>query len=304
MAKENSRTKVVGMKTIYAAFNALKSAGGSMNITNLLEVIRKDVQFDDWEKGRYEKTGYVRWESIFHFYSIDCTKAGLIQKNKGIWVLTPEGEAAMKLGPEGLLKTAVQGYQGWKQTQKPDDEVVDLVDEKGSVIETIEQSQKALLGQFEEKAYAGLRDFVLSKNPYDFQKMVAVLLSSMGYYISHVAPKGKDGGIDVIAYNDPLGTKPPRIMVQVKHRPESKVPSDDIQKLIGAMPRNSDVGIFVTSGEFSGPAVVQARQSGKHIELIDFDRFIDLWKQHYHKMDDEQKYLLPLHPIYFLGNTD
>lgn len=134
--------------------------------------------------------------------------------------------------------------------------------------------------------------------------MMAALLSSMGYYISHVAPKGKDGGIDVIAYNDPLGTKPPRIMVQVKHRPESKVPSDDIQKLIGVMPRNSDVGIFVTSGEFSGPAIIQARQSGKHIELIDFDRFIDLWTQHYNKMDDEQKYMLPLHPIYFLGSID
>lgn len=303
MAKETSRTKTVGTKTIFAALNAIKSAGGSMNITDILNAIRKNVQFDEWEQGRYEKTGYVRWESIFHFYSIDCTKAGFIQKNKGTWILTPEGDAALKLGPDKLLSTAIEKYRGWKLNQRSE-EVAVLIDEKGSVEETLEQSQKALIDQFEEKAYAGLRDFVLSKNPYEFQTMVAALLAAMGYYISHVAQKGRDGGIDVIAYNDPLGTKPPRIMVQVKHRPESKVPSDDIQKLIGAMPRNSDVGIFVTSGEFSSPAIMQARQSGKHIELIDFDRFIDLWTQHYNKMDDEQKFMLPLHPIHFLGSTE
>jgi restriction system protein len=182
MPKEISRTKAVGMKTIYAALDALKSAGGSMNITDLLDAIRKSVHFDEWEQGRYEKTGYVRWESIFHFYSIDCTKAGFIQKNKGTWIITPEGEAALKLGPEGLLKSAVQGYSSWKQNQKPDEDTT-LVDEKGSVEETLEQSQQALIVQFEEKAYAGLRDFVLRKNPYDFQKMVATLLSAMGYYI-------------------------------------------------------------------------------------------------------------------------
>jgi restriction system protein len=54
--------------------------------------------------------------------------------------------------------------------------------------------------------------------------MVAVLLASMGYYISLIAKKGRDGGIDIIMYTNPLGTKSPRIIVQVKHRPDSSVP--------------------------------------------------------------------------------
>lgn len=41
----------------------------------------------------------------------------------------------------------------------------------------------------------------------------------MGYYIQSVAPRGKDGGIDIVAYTDPLGAKIPRIKVQVKHKP-------------------------------------------------------------------------------------
>lgn len=92
--------------------------------------------------------------------------------------------------------------------------------------------------------------------------------------------------------------------MQVKHRPNDNVPSEDIQKLVGTMKRNSDVGLFVTSGRFSKPARVEARNSHKHIELIDLDRFISLWKEHYLKMHDEQKVLMPLHVIYFLGANE
>ena len=126
----------------------------------------------------------------------------------------------------------------------------------------------------------------------------------MGYHISEVAKRGPDGGIDIIAYTDPLGTSQPRIIVQVKHRPNDNVSSDEVQKLAGTLKRNTDVGIFVTSGNFSKPAIKEARESREHIELIDFNRLTSLWQEYYSKMDDEQKNLLPLHPIYFLGSND
>jgi len=50
------------------------------------------------------------------------------------------------------------------------------------------------------------------------EPLVAALLRGMGYYTPFVAPKGKDGGVDVVAYRDPLGTESPRIQVQIKHR--------------------------------------------------------------------------------------
>jgi restriction system protein len=52
--------------------------------------------------------------------------------------------------------------------------------------------------------------------PYDTQDLVAGLLKALGYHIEWVSPPGKDGGIDIIAHIDPLGTRPPRIKVQVK----------------------------------------------------------------------------------------
>lgn len=73
----------------------------------------------------------------------------------------------------------------------------------------------------------------------------------------------------------------------------------DIQRLAGTMKRSTDVGIFVTSGGFSTYAIFEARSADKHIELIHFERFVDLWQQYYQKMTDEDKNMLPLHPIYF-----
>jgi len=60
----------------------------------------------------------------------------------------------------------------------------------------------------------------------------------------------------------------------------------------------------VTSGSFSKPARKEARGSRDHLQLIDFDRLVDLWQQYYSKLADEQKNLLPLQAIYFLGSNE
>lgn len=300
--KEQSKSKQIAIKTIYEMFRVLKANNGEMQRKDLLDKISQNVSFNEYEKEILEKTGNIRWRSVFHFYTIDCIKAGFLRKQKGIWYLTPEGETAMKLGAEKLLETATQKYWEWNaQRQKPESK------EEDSDTETPEaqpQQQKALLEQYEEQALEGLRDYLNSKTPYDFQDIVAKLLEAMGYHIASIAPKGKDGGIDIIAYTDPLGVNKPRIIVQVKHKPEAQISSDDIQRLAGTMKRPSDVGIFVTSGGFSSPAKSEARSSDKHIELIDFDRFIELWKEYYGKIKDEDKGMLPLHPVYFLGSNE
>ena len=303
MSKQKSKSTLIAEKTIFAALEILKSEGGEMRGKEVVNKIRKTIDFNEYEKHRYEKTGYIRWESILHFYTIDCMKAGFMRKNKGLWILTEEGEKAIELGAETLLKTATKKYREWKSNQVTESSSDDI-----EVEEELEsdksQAQKALLGQYEEDANNGIRDFIIDKNPYEFQDLIGALLESMDYHISDIAKRGPDGGIDIIAYTDPLGTKQPRIIVQVKHRPNDSISSDEIQKLSGTLKRNSDVGIFVTSGQFSKPAIKEARNSREHIELIDFERFISLWTEYYSKMTDDQKNMLPLHPVYFLGTNE
>lgn len=79
---------------------------------------------------------------------------------------------------------------------------------------------------------------------------------------------------------------------------------DDIRNLISLLNTESDVGVFVTSGRFTSEAERSARESHKHIKLLDMDNFIALWQEFYEKMNDEDKNILPLQPIYFLGSNE
>lgn len=153
-------------------------------------------------------------------------------------------------------------------------------------------------------AIEGIKEYLKDLNPYEFQDLVAALLRSMGYFTPFISPKGKDGGIDIIAFQDPLGANAPRIKVQVKHRPDAAIPVDEIRGLLGLLNKEGDIGLFVTSGRFTTDSQRFARDSHIHVKLIDGDTFIGLWKDFYSKLSDEEKNLLPLQPIYFLGPNE
>ncbi len=294
--KKLSRSRALATKVLYAALSILRDSGKEMPMRDLMSRVEQKVDLDTWDKERYEKSGYIRWESILHFFSIDCVKAGYLIKKKGIWYLTPEGEEALKLGPVGFLNSAVKAYRKWKSEQP-----TDLPDNTADDAETEEGVMD--FDEIEQIALEGLERYINKKNPYEFQDLVAALLRGMGYYTPFVAPKGKDGGVDVVAYRDPLGTESPRIQVQIKHR-ESSATVQEVRQLMGLLQKEGDVGIFVSTGGFTPDAKTTARSSHIHVELIDLPRFIVLWQEFYNKQTDEDKSVLPLTPIYFLAKED
>jgi restriction system protein len=159
----------------------------------------------------------------------------------------------------------------------------------------------------EEQAWRAIEAYLGNLNPYDFQHIVADLLRAMGYYVSWVSPPGKDGGVDIIAHTDPLGTKPPRIKVQVK-RVGQKVASDGLKSFL-AIIGDHDMGIFVATAGFTRDAEDFTRsdaedftrsQERRQITLINLERLVDLWIEHYSRLDDLARQRLPLTPIYFL----
>lgn len=268
-----------------------------MPLRDLLDRIPSKVAMDDWEKHVYEKTGYTRWQSVMHFHSVWCVKAGFIVKEAGVWTLTPEGEKAMRSGPDGLAEAAEKGYRDWAKKNKK------LVQVGAEEVEDV--SAEALnIERIEGQAREGIVDHVRGKGEYEFQDLVAALLRAMGYHTPFIAPRGPDGGVDIIAYQDPLGMKPPRIKVQVKHKPDATVPPADVRALIGVSSRAEESALFVTSGRFTTEAIRVARESNNHCELIDLDRFITLWREFYSKMSEDDRAMLPLQPVWFLGNMD
>lgn len=290
--RKPGRSRLLAAKVIHAAFQILKEKGGEAPIREIFSEIEKRVQLDDWATESYKGDGSPRWQWITHFFSIDCVKASFLLKKRGTWYLTPEGEKALELGETGLLEAVELAYKRWRaENPKPDD------GDEGEIVETLN------IDQIEQQGIDSLKQHIIRKNPYEFQDFVAALLRGMGYYTPVIAKPGKDGGVDIIAYRDPLGTVTPRIKVQVKHRQDA-ARVDEIRQLMGLLQKDGDVGMFVSTGGFTADASSTARGSHVHVELIDLTRIIELWLDFYPKMTDEDKRELPMRPIYFLAQPE
>lgn len=259
--------------------------------------VRGRLTLTEYEKGTYE-TGGTRFEKVLRFATVDCVKAGWMLKNKGIWIPTDIGREAFKKfpDPEDFHREAVRLYNQWRKAQPSAEDGAIEAESGGSLAKEASVTYE----EADEQAREEIRQFVSAMNPYDVQALLAALLRAMGYHVAWVSPKGKDGGLDVLAWSDPLGTRPPRIKAQVKRLQASANVSD--LRAFMALLGEGDVGIFFCVGGFTKDAEDEARtQEKRQIALLDLARFLDLWIQYYGKLEDSARQLLPLKPIYFLA---
>ena len=283
-----------------AAFDALHDAGGSLPFREVKQEVEKRVALTSHDREVYEKTGYVRWVSTLHLYSLDCVKAGFLQKGNGLWHLTPEGDAARLLPEKEMLDQAARAYRRWRTTQGA--KVENASD--GAAVD--DESNSSLKRSFifenaEGDARSEIEQHVKSLGPYEFQDLVAAMLRAMGYTIPYIAPPGPDGGTDILAYPDPIGAKTPHIRVQVKHRDSQKATREEIAALRGIIRGDREIGLFVSSGGFTSGALREARTGGVHIELMDLDGFLKQWLTYYEQLTEQDKGRLRLRRVYFLA---
>jgi len=250
----------------------------------------------DFERTDYTKRpGVRRFEKMVRFATIAPVKAGWLIKSKGRWYLTEEGRKAYQgIGdPEKFAQEATRLFRQWRASQA--DTVAEVAEGAPEAASTIEEA--------EEEAWGEIQDYLQKMGPYDFQELVAALLRAMGYHVSWIAPPGPDKGIDILAHNDPLGTSVPRIKVQVKRRME-KVNVEGLRSFMAVL-GEQDVGIFVSTGGFTTDAQEEARtQEKRKITLLDLEQLFDLWVQHYERVAEAEKRLLPLKPVYYLGPSE
>jgi restriction system protein len=274
-------------------FEILLKHPDGLQARTALEELATSIELTAYEAGDYGSGGR-RFDKIVRFATVDCVKAGWLVKQKGQWFVTEAGRSALTdyPDPEAFYKEAVRLYHVWKRTQPSD---VEGVEEPEAAKETSITYEEA-----EEMAWREIQAHLLGMGPYEFQDLVAALLRAMGYYVSWVAPPGKDGGVDIIAWSDPLGTRPPRIKAQVK-RYTSAVPVGDVRSFM-AMLGDEDAGIFVTTSTFTRDAQDEARaQQNRKVSLLDLENLVELWIEYYEKLADSARRRLPLKPIYFLA---
>lgn len=284
------------------AFEILLTRPEGLPAKQVLATVADQLTLSPFEASDYPNhPGVRRFEKILRFSTIPFVKAGWLVKTKGTWGVTDEGRVAYETHPDpaDFMRAAVALYQEWKRARPAE------ATETGSADITEEAEEgiaaTATLEEAEEAAWTDISAHLRATSPYEFQDLVAALLEAMGYHVAWIAPPGPDRGIDIMAGLDPLGIKDPRIKVQVKHRPDTRTASDQLRSFMAVL-SDKDVGIFVASGGFTRDAETEARtQETRRITLIDLERLVELWIEHYGQLADTSRQLLPLRPVHYLN---
>jgi len=294
-----------------ALFDYLLDQGGTARGSNAIAALAASLPLvaDDLEP--MKTNGSPRWETNVRFHTSDCLRAGYITKNAGWWTVTDNGKDALKKHSAvgAFIRSAVEISRAQRKAERASAELdhpggsaaaptSTAVQAASSSLPDGQVSQQLAFEAAQESAAQEIEARINSLSPYDFQNLVAELLRGMGYVVREIAAPGADGGIDIVAYVDGFGVQGPRLRVQVKRR-DAKATAKELRELHGLL-RDGDVGLFVSSGGFTSEAIREARQTAKHIDLMDLPRLIGLWQEHYPKLREQGRNMLRLTPVYFL----
>lgn len=209
---------------VQTLFKILEAHSEGLQAKDAIAAVKAAMVLTPFEQATFPKNpNEVRFPKILRFSTIKPVKAGWLRKKNGIWTLTEEGRAALHAipDPEALYKESGRLYNVWKAGQPEDDDPSDKAGEGHEPPDT-GLLAATTLEEAEEAARNDILDYMGALNPYTFQDLVGKLLEAMGYHVVWIAPRGKDGGLDLLAQGDPLGVQGPRIKGQVKRRPGQK----------------------------------------------------------------------------------
>ena len=244
------------------------------------------TELTEYERGYPPSSNRPRYERTVRLATVPLVRAGwLVKSDKGRWFITQEGRQAARrfTNARELYREALRLFEEGRQ---------------GAPLSAI------AVEEAQESAWEQIQRFLLGSQRTEFRVLVADLLRAMGYHVAWIAPPEKDHGqIDLLANTDPLGTRGPRILVQVKHKGQP-ITLEGVTAFITLLGAN-DYGLFVSSGGFTTEVMDEIRSDPMHrTTLLDLETFFDLWLEHYDKLSSEARQRLPLKAVYFLYGLD
>jgi hypothetical protein len=258
-------------------------------VSDILKYLKKTIHLTEFETGYYPFVPYIpRYEVIMRNGTDPLVKAGWMVKTKNDrWYITTIGrnECIKYKSSDEFFAESIQLFQQWKS------------------------KENERLALFDSDPYNSARDFSNAKirqyleilDIKDVRLIIASLLKVTGCHIIWTAPNKEDNSsVDMICSTDPLGLKPPRILVHIAKCSVETTSAhiDDFSKQL----KPNDIGMFFSFGGFSEGAQEYALGLKEpRIQPFDLYRFIDLWVENLEKIDQEGFAKLPLRPIHFLG---
>ena len=159
------------------------------------------------------------------------------------------------------------------------------------------EEEENLLEDIEARSLEFIKDRVVHLDWEDMQELVAGLLRAMGYK-TRISTVGPDRGKDIVASRDGFGFESPRIVAEVKHRPNSSMGSQEIRSFVGGR-HADDKGLYVSTGGFTQDARYEAERAKVPVTLLGLDELVKALIDNYENMDAEAQRLVPLRRVYW-----
>lgn len=277
------------------------------------------ITLSEHEAGIYASTGGKRIDALISFATANFVRAGWLVKRHGLWRVTPAGLQALREFTDGgvfirtatRIKNARQARLGGG-TEAPVPAPSALGDPLPMLAAAMGEGpapDALTCTAARDRAQEQIRAHIGRMSAYEFQRLVADLLRGLGWYVPWIAGPGKDGGVDIVGFRDPLGATARRLKVQVTQG-AGLVDIARLRSFVGVL-HDDDIGLFVAACGFTRDAEEFARvQARRRVTLLDLEGLVELWGQNYAKLDDAARRRLPLQPVWWLAgegvspNTD
>lgn len=268
-----ARTKKIKSPTqielIEPVFIALRSLGGSANISEIRDKVIETLQLsdeivDEPHKGSASQQTELEYQLAWARTRLKAFGA-ITNSQRGVWMITPKFS-----GNDTVSKTdVVEFIKNQRLASKNPAEAKALAEDDDPTNDNVEIPEEL------EPWRTELAETLHSMDPYAFERLSMLLLRECGFSQVSVTKKSGDGGIDGTGKLRINGIFSFNVAFQCK-RFVGSVSAGDIRDFRGSLTTDIEKGVFITTGTFTKAARDEASNAGKQqIDLIDGEEFIN-----------------------------
>ncbi|MFT5667867.1 MAG: restriction system protein [Vicingaceae bacterium] len=257
----------------------------SIPLKDFIEPLKVHFKLTDEEASKmYESgNGVIFYDRVSWALSY-LHMAGLLDKPKrGVYKISIKGLEFVKT-PDKINSYVKKQVEKRGSTKQPKKEKLSdrLLFEETDSESTPQEKLNNSFNNIKKSIYSEILSTILSKNPFEFERIVVQLLQKMGYGgeikdSGIVTKKSNDGGIDGVIKEDILGLG--RINIQAKrYKLDNGISREEIQKFVGALAvAQSNKGVFITTSYYSKGALQYAESlnGATTLVLIDGKQFAE-----------------------------
>lgn len=271
----------------------LKAAadGSEQRIRDVIESLAHQFRLTEEERRQLLPSGrQATFDNRVHWAKGYLTQARLLEATqRGRFRITERGREALAANPSRIDNNFLQNYPEFVEFRRrtPGSFEMPLAGnvEISTNSATPDELLRSTMKQIEQTLKKDLLDRVIASPAAFFEKLIVILLLSMGYggareEAGQVVGRSGDGGIDGVIDQDRLGLD--RVYIQAKkYAPENAVSEPEIRAFSGSLgAAKANKGVFVTTSYFTQPAQAFAERHPFRIVLVDGEELAGLMLRH------------------------